>query len=209
MSKKKVFVALLLDRSGSMMTHKQETITAVNSYMDKLKTEFKGRFTLTQFDSEGIDMPQENVKIKDTVHLTNETYEPRAWTPLLDAIGKTLDSMKTEGFDNVIFAIMTDGQENASTEYKLDAIRAKIEERRKKGWQISYLGAGVDSFAEAHNLGIAKGQAMNFAGQHATATMDSYMVSNTRYAARSNLMDTSGADFTEEEREAAMGGSSS
>jgi Mg-chelatase subunit ChlD len=206
MSKKqKAYVALLLDRSGSMNTNKVETISAVNSYTDKLKKNFKGRFTLTQFDSEGIDMPQENVKIKNIVHLTEETYKPRSMTPLLDAIGKTMNAAKTEGFENVIFVIVTDGQENASREYKLEAIRALITEKQHKGWQVSYLGAGVDAFAEATKIGVAGGQAMNFAGAHASATMDSYAASNVRYAARSDKGSVGSADFTDEERKKAMG----
>ncbi len=211
MSKKqKVYVALLLDRSGSMNTNKIETISAVNSYTDKLKKEFKGRFTLTQFDSESIDMPQENVKIKDIVHLTEESYQPRSMTPLLDAIGKTVNAMKTEGFENVIFCIVTDGQENHSREYKLEAIRALIEEKRKAGWQVAYLGAGVDAFAEGARMGIAQGQSMNFAGAHASATMDSFATSNVRYASRTDKKGLVGSevDFTDDERDAAMGGSS-
>ena len=90
MSKQKMCVALLLDRSGSMSVNKIETISAVNSYIDKTKEKFKGRFVLTQFDSEGIDIVHDG-KIKDIEHLTDKSYQPRGMTPLLDAIGKTLD----------------------------------------------------------------------------------------------------------------------
>lgn len=208
MSKKqKMCVALLLDRSGSMSANKIETISAINSYTDNLKKEFKGRFTLTQFDSEGIDMPQENVKIKNIVHLTEETYQPRSMTPLLDAIGKTMHAAKTEGFENVIFCIVTDGQENSSKEYKLETIRALIAEKQHKGWQVSYLGAGVDAFAEGTKLGVAGGQSMNFAGAHASATMDSYSASNARYASRSDKGSVGAADFTDDERKKSMGDS--
>lgn len=209
MSKKsKVCVALLLDRSGSMSTDKIETINAVNSYVNGLKKKFRGRFTLTQFDSESVDIVWDNLKIKDIPELTSMLYQPRGMTPLLDAIGKTVNAFKTKGYDNVIFVIVTDGQENNSREYKLDAIRALLEEKRKSGWQVSYIGANVDAFSEAAQLGIAAGQAMNFAGPHATQTMDSYLVSNTRYAARSDKNSVGEADFTEEERSTAMGSSS-
>jgi Mg-chelatase subunit ChlD len=211
MSKKKdkVCVALLLDRSGSMAVNKIETISAVNSYVEGLKKKFRGRFTLTQFDSESIDIVWDNMKIKNVPELTQMLYEPRSMTPLLDAIGKTANAVKAEGFDNVIFAIVTDGEENHSREYKLDAIRALLEEKRKLGWQIAYIGANVDAFHEAGQLGIAAGQTMNYAGQHATATMDSFLCSNTRYAARSDKNSVGEADFTDEERSAAMGGHSS
>ena len=209
MSKKqKMCVALLLDRSGSMNANKSETISAVNSYIDNTRKKFKGRFTLTQFDSEGIDIVQDNVKIKNAQHITEESYQPRSMTPLLDAIGKTLNAFKTDGFENIVFVIMTDGQENHSREYKLEAIRALIESKRKIGWQVSYLGTNVDAFAEGARLGVARGQTMNFAGAHASATMDSYSSSNDRNAMRSNKgVESQEADFTDDERNAAMGGS--
>jgi len=210
MSKKqKMCVALLLDRSGSMSANKVETISAVNSYIDNTKEKFKGRFTLTQFDSEGIDIVHDG-KIKDIKHLTEESYQPRGMTPLLDAIGKTLDAFKTDGFENIVFVIMTDGQENHSREYKLEAIRAKIEERRKLGWQVSYLGTNVDAFHEAGQMGFAPGQTMNYAGAQVSATMDAYSSSNDRNALRTQKIgETHDADFTQKERDVAMGGSSS
>ena len=90
-----------------MQVNKAETISAFNQYIDKTKEQFKGVFTLTQFDTQGIDRPQDGVKIKEAVHLNDETYQPRGGTPLLDAIGKTVHRMDTEGFDNVIFVIIT------------------------------------------------------------------------------------------------------
>lgn len=207
MSKKRAYVALLLDRSGSMIDHKSETISAINSYMDKTKEQFKGRFSLTQFDSEGIDLVHNGIKIKDFPPLTGETYQPRSLTPLLDAIGQTVSRMDAAGFDNVIFCIITDGLENASHEWKLAQVRELLEEKRDKhGWQISYLGANVDAFAEGAALGIMKGQSINFSGQHTAAVMDSYAVSNARYVSRTSHLDTSDANFTDEERESAMKG---
>ena len=209
MSKQKMCVALLLDRSGSMSAHKTETISAVNSYIDKTKENFKGRFVLTQFDSESIDIVHDG-KIKDIEHLTEESYQPRGMTPLLDAIGKTLEAFDTDGFENIVFVVMTDGQENHSKEYKLDAIRAKIEEKRKIGWQVSYLGANVDAFAEGASMGFARGQSINYAGQHAGAVMDSYSANNNLNALRSDKrVESHDADFTEEQRTSAMTGTPS
>lgn len=207
MSKQKVYVALLLDRSGSMQAHKVETVSAINSYIGKLQEQFKGRFTLTQFDSEGIDIVHDNVKIKEIPHFTEHGYQPRGMTPLLDAIGKTMQAVKAEGFENVIFAIVTDGQENHSREFKLEAIRSMIEEKRKAGWEVAYIGANVDAFAEAGMIGIPQGKAMNYAGQHTQSAMDAFATSNKRYAARSQKIgETHDSDFTEGERTSAMTG---
>lgn len=207
MSKKRVCVALLLDRSGSMNVNKVETISAVSQYIKSLKDTFKGRFTLTQFDSGAIEILTQynNARIKELPDFTS--FDPRGSTPLLDAIGKTISEMDTEGFDNVIFVIVTDGQENSSHEYSTEAIKLLLEEKQKLGWQVSYLGANVDAFTEAASLGIRAGQAMNFTGAASVATMDSYSASNVRYASRIDQTDTRGADFTDEEREKASGSS--
>lgn len=209
MSKQKMCVALLLDRSGSMSAHKTETISAINSYIDKTKEKFKGRFVLTQFDSESIDIVHDG-KIKNVEHLTDESYQPRGMTPLLDAIGKTLDVFNTDGFENIVFVVMTDGQENHSKEFKLDAIRAKIEEKRKIGWQISYLGANVDAFAEGASMGFARGQTINYAGAHSTSVMDSYSANNEVNALRVDKgVESVEASFTSSQRDEAMGGTPS
>lgn len=206
MSKKRVCVALLLDRSGSMNVNKVETISAVSQYIKNLKETFKGRFTLTQFDSGGIDiLPQyNNAKIRDLPDFTS--FDPRGSTPLLDAIGKTANEVNSEGYDNVIFVIVTDGEENSSHEYSLEAVRTLLEEKQALGWQVSYLGSDVDAFHEAAQLGIAKGQTMNFASNHINATMDAYAMSNTAYVNRSSLLAVGEADFTDEQRDQAMTG---
>lgn len=213
MSKEKAYVALLLDRTGSMNTNKTETIAAVNSYIEGLQKKFKGLFTLTQFDTDpqtnapAIDLVQDNVKIKDAKLLTEATYEPRGMTPLLDAIGTTLGKIKTKGFENVIFVIVTDGQENDSREYKdVKVIRKMLEKKRKKGWQVMYIGADVDAFAEGRNLGIAAGQTLNYGKTHSVATMDAALHSNVRYASRTNKgLVNEESNFTSDERSAAVG----
>lgn len=206
MSKQKAYVALLLDRSGSMEDHKVETIGAINQYTDKLKEQFKGLFTLTQFDSGGIDIVHNGIKMKDIPQVTDENYQPRGMTPLLDAIGQTVSEMDAQGFDNVIFCIITDGMENSSHEWKLANVRELLESKIAKGWQVSYLGANVDAFAEGAALGISKGQSINFQGAHAAQVMDAFATSNVRYATRSDPLDVSSSDFTDDEREKSSGG---
>ncbi|HYE78349.1 MAG TPA: hypothetical protein VEI97_10205, partial [bacterium] len=51
--KQKLYVAVLLDRSGSMAARKEETIGAFNGYVAGLEKDdaVDARLTLTQFDS--------------------------------------------------------------------------------------------------------------------------------------------------------------
>jgi len=52
--------------------------------------------------------------------------------------------------------IITDGQENSSTEFSKDKIKEMIEHQEKNyNWQFVFLGANQDSFAEAGSIGIS------------------------------------------------------
>ena len=209
MAKDKVHVAILLDRSGSMMANKLETIDAFNQYVTKMQAKYKGRFTVTQFDSQGIDTPQANVKLKEAKLLTETSYQPRGGTPLLDAIGKTVNAMDTEGYDNVVFVILTDGHENASQEYTRADIKALLEERDRRGWQVVYLGANQDAFAEGAKIGIDQGKTINYTGVHVQSAAKGLFAGTQRYMSRADKLDTSDADFTNEEREEALRGEAS
>ena len=82
---------------------------------------------------------------------------------MLDAIGRGVHDLgrKLEDMDEadrpgkVIVVIMTDGEENASKEYKRDQIRKIVEEQTGRyGWSFLFLGANIDAFAEAGGIGV-------------------------------------------------------
>jgi hypothetical protein len=55
----------------------------------------------------------------------------------------------------VIFAIFTDGLENASSRYTWKDLAAKIKERQEKeGWQFLFLAANQDAIATAAQMNI-------------------------------------------------------
>jgi hypothetical protein len=86
--------------------------------------------------------------------ITDKTYTPHDTTPLFDAIGKSIDSIHDNS--NVLFAIITDGEENASTIYKKQQIKDMIKEKENTGkWTFVYIGANQDAWAEGMALGIA------------------------------------------------------
>ena len=83
--------------------------------------------------------------------------------PLLDAVGHHIDRLghtlsNTDEPDRpaqIIFVIITDGEENSSKEYSWDQVRDKIIHQQKKySWQFIYLGAHADAFSHGGNLGI-------------------------------------------------------
>jgi len=91
-------------------------------------------------------------------------------TALLDAVGRTvdrvgerLDGLKdSEKPDNVIVFILTDGKENASSDYSGDKVKGMINQESKYFWEFIYGGANQDAFAEAGGLGIKAKNTFNF-----------------------------------------------
>ncbi len=157
---KPTLVAFLLDRTGSMSVCKLETIKGFNGYIKELRNKNNGdmRFTLTQFDTIGIDLIHDAVPLKAVADLTDKTYEPRASTPLYDAIGKTIrETEKKAGAKyKVLFVTLTDGEENASSEWTCEGVKALIKEKEDKDhWTFAYIGVGLQGFAASAS--IAKG----------------------------------------------------
>lgn len=165
----------VLDRSGSMNHIKDEVIGGFDSFVEAQKKEpGECKMTLWQFDNEY----DEVWSLRDVATLPSigTFYAPRGMTALNDAVGRTIVSVgielakrpEHERPQNVIFIIVTDGQENSSKEYKGAPGKAKIKEMiqhqtEKYGWKFTYIGANVDAFAEAQGYGIPTTAAMNYA----------------------------------------------
>lgn len=166
MSNKQHHIAIVLDETGSMMSLKDATINGFNEFIDKLHSEpGKPRITLVRFNSTAIKVDYKAKKLSRVEKLTSETYNPDAMTPLHDAIGQTIRVMKVlmSDKDTALVMIITDGQENASTEYDLADIKALIKDcEATKNWTFTYLGANVNAFAEGGKLGIAHGNIANY-----------------------------------------------
>jgi hypothetical protein len=163
----KTLVTVLLDRTGSMESVRDDTIGAFNTYLETLKQDGEGLyFTLIQFDSMGVDKLYVNEAIKNVPRLTRETFVPRASTPLIDAAYKTIKAVEKAVSGNpsnkVVICIQTDGQENSSTEYSWDALNALVKEKFEAGWQFNFMGAGIDAYQQASRMGISADQTVAY-----------------------------------------------
>ena len=127
------------------------------------------KLTLVLFDHEYL-IEHDGRPIKDMPPLNEETYAPRGCTALLDAIGRTintigerLDKSERDRPSKVIIAILTDGLENASQEFKPKQIHWMIEHQREiYSWEFIYLGANQDAIEVGEKMGIAPGCAVEF-----------------------------------------------
>ena len=160
-----LYVTLILDETGSMQSCKGAAITGFNQYVARLRQEpAETQFTLTLFNSSKTEVRYKTVPVAQVRELDVETYRPRDTTPLYDAIGRTLTVAKLEAPAGMrkLCVILTDGLENASTEYTRKQIFDLIKACEKEGWTFIYLGADHDVWAAGEDLGISGDNRVSF-----------------------------------------------
>jgi Mg-chelatase subunit ChlD len=200
-------IAVLLNRSGSMGSVKDETISGFNYFLKEQKAAGdNATFTLVQFDSESTDVVHEARQIREVPDLNQDTYLPRGSTPLLDALGQTIISTgkalagipESNRPDKVVFVVITDGEENASHKFSKARVKEMIDHQTGKyNWKFIYLGANQDAFAEAGSVGIAMANAANYSPMYTEKAFmgTSANVASYRRSGRSEVL-----HYSEEQR---------
>lgn len=203
-------IALLIDRSGSMINIKSDTEGGIATFLaEQAKEEnVTTTVTLAQFDT------QYEIIYADQPIAEVPRYElvPRSMTALLKSITQIVADVKAEikalpkeeRPDQVVLVIATDGKENASgPEYPLEDVKKLLEKRQAKGWLVIYLGANQDAIRVAGGMGIRPETSIDYSFDH--------QGTNAVYAAASGMtsraMDAPVCDmaFTDAERKAASG----
>ncbi len=201
-------IAIVLDRSGSMESCKESTVSGFNEFI-RTQQELPGEamVKLVQFDDRYETVFDMNLKL--CPELTQNTFVPRGSTALLDAQGRTIVELgkelaalpENERPSKVIVVTLTDGLENASKEYNLERIGELIREQRDKyNWDFVFLGANQDAIQTAAAMNIPLPSAMSYstskAGIAATMAAVSHYVGSARKG--------KAAAFSEEDRKSAM-----
>jgi uncharacterized protein YegL len=172
--KSNAFVCVVLDETGSMASVHGATVSAYNEYVENLKKSIgDSLLTLVKFNSMSYTMSSAQ-KISDWKKMELADYKPDNLTPLYDAIGKTIKKidMDQTKADKFLMIIITDGEENASKEYKREDVFKMITEKEKTGkWTFAYLGANQDSWAVGQSIGLSKGNVKNFTTKAMGSTM--------------------------------------
>lgn len=152
-------IIFLLDRSGSMYGSEKDTIGGFNSLIKQYKKDkINAKVTTVLFDHE-YEMLYKRKSIWDINDLTENEYNVRGTTSLLDAIGKTILTMQEKVNEKVLFVITTDGYENSSKEFTKTQIKNMISNHN---WEFIFLGADIDSYSEATQIGIKKSHIANY-----------------------------------------------
>lgn len=165
-------IVFILDRSGSMQTLTDDTIGGFNSFIEKQKKEPGDAILTTVLFDDQYEILHDGVNLKDVKPLTREDYYARGMTAMMDAIGRTINTVdariqKTpEQYrpGKVIFVITTDGYENASMEFSRARVKEMIQRQTAKyDWQFLFLGANMDAVSEAGTFGVCAAQSVTYA----------------------------------------------
>lgn len=167
-----VQIICILDRSGSMSNLATDTIGGYNSFIEQQRQKSgTAQVTTVLFDDQ-YEKISDAVDLQNVPELTSAEYFARGTTALLDAVGRTI----TETLANmerdkicpskrrVLVLIMTDGYENASREFSKSKVKSLVEATTKQyDWNYVFIGANIDSAAEAGGIGIDRRHAANVA----------------------------------------------
>ena len=164
-------LVFILDRSGSMGGLESDTIGGFNSMLAKQQAEpGECRVTTVLFDNH-YEVLHDRIDVKAVNPITDKEYFVRGSTALLDAVGRTINKIKSvqkntaEDYraEKVLFIITTDGMENASCEYNYHKIKMMIERQKSMyGWEFIFLGANIDAAEVASRFGVSRNRAQNF-----------------------------------------------
>ena len=169
-----IHISVVLDRSGSMATIADDVVGGFNEYLaEQRQVEGRVSVTLAQFDSQDpFEVLINGINLAEVTDLDRSSYRPRGATPLFDAIGRMIAKIDADTAartevgapeEDQVVLIVTDGLENASTEYSRQMIFDLIEARRSRGWVFVFLGANQDAYTEGRRMAFSSANSANWA----------------------------------------------
>lgn len=172
-TKKKTYLDLniLVDRSGSMSSIKEDMEGGIKEFIKKQKELTADKKIDLRVSYSRFDITYEEVFSEKKIEIIKDdeiVLSPRGSTALLDATGRMINSIKErikdkkEQPDKVTILIITDGEENSSMEFNKQQIKDLVEKSKKEDkWDFIFLGADIDAYAEGAGIGI-QGKSFNF-----------------------------------------------
>ena len=164
---------IIIDRSGSMSTIREQTISGINSTLRSirqvaLETGIRQQVSICSFCSCNLKVIYQNTPIEKVQNITAADYQPCCMTPLYDAIGicctrleEMLNIVSDISEHAVSVTIITDGEENASTRFSLHSVSELIKRLKAKGWLFAFIGANIDVKRVSVNLNIDNSMSFN------------------------------------------------
>jgi len=157
-----IHTLLVLDRSGSMESVRDQTILGFNEQVQTLRElesdqpDIHHTVSLVLFNH-AIVTPLHAAPLHGLRELDRNDYVPSGSTALYDAIGVGVNRIRPliRADDRAVVTILTDGFENASREYTRRSIAALIATLEATGaWTFTFIGAGWEASTQAAAINI-------------------------------------------------------
>ncbi|MGI9516890.1 MAG: vWA domain-containing protein [Pirellulaceae bacterium] len=200
-------ITLVVDRSGSMQSIREDAEGGVNAFIERQAgEEGDAVLTLVQFDTEYEFLTRGEPVVK----VQPFRLVPRGATALLDAVGRAISETgariarmaEQDRPGLVVFVVMTDGHENSSREFTKAEIKKMIEHQQSVyNWQFTFLGADQDAFDEAGSMGMAADGVANYSRHKVMAAYANTGEKVARMRSSARRGEEVDNRFTDEERE--------
>ena len=209
-------MVFILDRSGSMAGLEDDTIGGFNSMIERQKQAEGEAVVSTVLFSNVSSVLHDRVDVRQIAPMTRKEYCVGGTTALIDAIGGAIHHIgnvhkyarEEDRPEHTVFAITTDGMENASRAYTADRVRDMIGRQKEKyGWEFLFLGANIDAVETASRFGIGEDRAVNFHNDSRGQALNYSQVGEAMLRVRMGAkLDSSWKDKIEEDFRTRKGG---
>ena len=183
-TKNATFYHLVLDKSGSMQSCYNETLSGLNEKFLSIKNtqlqnpEVPIYVSLTLFSDEAKTV-FDYIPATELPVITPSDYVLDGMTALCDAIGKVITKMKFQWSDimqkddaDAVIVVFTDGHENASRHYRFEEIGQLVSELQKSGkWEFTFYGADIDAWQSAGRMNFQQSNVFSSKKKEVSNTM--------------------------------------
>ena len=155
-------IVCILDRSGSMAGLESDVIGGFTTTLNDQKSKEGKAYISTVLFNNRSTVIHDRLPLEEVEPMTRDDYRAFGSTALYDAIGDAIKHianihkyLRPEDVpEKTIFAITTDGMENASHRYSAKMLRDLIKKKEAEGWEFLFLAANIDGDAAASAIGI-------------------------------------------------------
>lgn len=214
-TKTRIYNLIILDKSGSMSSIRHAAFTGCNEVLNGIKAAAEKHadtqehfVSLMLFDTESMPYILDMVPADQITLMKEKQFVPCACTPLLDAIGMSLTRLEAEVKKHeralASVTIITDGYENASTEYNAQQIHQLIGRlKEQEGWNFAFMGANQDvtKVSVELNIDVQNAREFEFSATGAHDAFDAFKEGSTSFfCAIENFDNEVGDNVSEKDR---------
>ncbi|MBR6516954.1 MAG: VWA domain-containing protein [Bacilli bacterium] len=156
-----IHVAFVIDSSGSMYPSMKDVVGGFETTIEEQKKVENGECAVSLFTFD--NLVKKHYIGKNINDIGSFVYSPSGMTALYDGVGQAIDKIgewlsnmdESERPSKNLIVIMTDGEENSSTEYTASRIKEMIKHQEDVyNWSFVYMGTDLTNINDAKDLGI-------------------------------------------------------